>query len=805
MYISWNWLKRHVNLDGLNPMELANRFTMSVAELEGIVEFGASYDKVVAARVLAVERHPDSDKLSVVQLDLGDRRVDAVSGAPGIAAGLTIAFALPGVVLEGLEGKPVVREVEIRGVKSPGMTCSERELGISDDHSGLMLLPEGTAAGTRLTDLLPVHDFIMEIDNKSITHRPDLWGHRGLAREVAALVKRPMLPFDHCVPASTEEPLRVEVHAPDLCPRYTALVFDKVTIGPSPQWLKVALSLVGIRPISNVVDITNFVMMDVGNPTHAFDARFVEEDAIIVRRANPGETLTTLDGVVRPLLPDDVVIADGKKGVALGGVMGGENSEIQDDTSRVVLEAACFNHIAIRRTSSRLGLRTEASARFEKGLDRLSPVQATALFARLLKELCPGSRVASRFYDVSAPEPDPTVVHVSTDFIRQKMGADISDEYMKTTLEALEFGVEQEGADLVIAVPTFRATRDIGIPEDIVEEIGRVYGYDNVTPEPIMAPVAPVPRVPARQLTSQVRRRMVAQGFTEILSYSFASASFAETIGLSLEGSVELANPISSDLPVLRRSLVPGLLQAVAKNSLHRDAFSLFEVGRTFEPALTDPDIPRRDRIPVQFRSLAAVVYRRKADNLELYRWLKGHVENLAEHLQRGAVSFETADHPGGHPWLVPGRTQAVLIDGRVCGYISLMNPVVRDRLKLRGKAALVELNLEPLISSPEQVTLFKPLPRFPGIQNDLSVIVDAQVTHQQVLEVIEEAGGPLLESTELFALFRGDPIPEGKKSLSFHLMFRSAQGTLADEQVEPVVEGILAALKQNLGGEIRT
>lgn len=805
MYISWNWLKRHVNLDGLNPMDIANRFTMSVAELEGIVEFGATYDKILAARIMAVQPHPDSDKLSVVVLDLGDRQVTAVSGAPNVSVGLTIAFALPGVVLEGVEGKPVVREAEIRGVKSPGMTCSERELGISDDHSGLLLLPDDCAPGTPLTELLPAHDFIMEIDNKSITHRPDLWGHRGLAREVAALVKRPMLPFDSTVPESTADPLRVEVKAPDLCPRYTALVFDGVTVQPSPQWLKLSLALVGIRPISNVVDITNFVMLDVGNPTHAFDARFIDGDAIIVRRAEEGETLTTLDEIERALLVDDVVIADASRGVALGGVMGGMNSEIQDDTSSVVLEAACFNHIGIRRTSSRLGLRTEASARFEKGLDRESPVHATALFARLLQQLCPTVKVASRFYDVAAPEPEPTVVRVSTEFIRQKMGTAIDDDYMKATLEALEFVVDQDWDDFIITVPTFRATRDIAIPEDIVEEIGRVYGYDNVTPQPIMAPVHPVPPVPAKQLLRQVRKRMAAQGFSEILSYSFDSASFAETIGFSLETAVELANPISSDMPVLRRSLVPNMLQAVVKNAGHTDHFGLFEMGRTFEAASTDESIAPEDRIPKQNRRLAAILYQRKADNLDLYRRLKGEVENLALHLQRGELEFKTADDERGFPWLLAGKSQAIYLGGKVCGHISLLSPVVRDRLKLRGKGAVLELDLEPLIATPAGTTRFQPLPRFPGIQNDLSIIVDADVTHQQVLEVIRGAGSDLLDSVELFALFRGQPIPEGKKSLSFHLVFRSPEGTLTDAQVDPLVEDILKALGREVGGEIRT
>ncbi len=285
MKISWNWLQRHVDLDRLDPFEIADRFTMSVAELEGIEEFGATYDRVVTARILKITPHPDSDKLQLLDLDLGDRRVTAISGAPGIVEGSVIPFAQPGVRLEGVDGKPEVRIVEIRGVTSPGVTCSERELGFSDDHTGLLVFPPETPVGKPLTELLPCHDYILEIDNKSITHRPDLWGHRGIAREIAALVRRPMRPFDGTIDESSEDPLTVKVADPDLCPRYAAQVFDNIRVEASPLWLKLSLALVGVRPISNVVDATNFVMLDVGNPLHAFDSRFLDGYTIIVRRA----------------------------------------------------------------------------------------------------------------------------------------------------------------------------------------------------------------------------------------------------------------------------------------------------------------------------------------------------------------------------------------------------------------------------------------------------------------------------------------------------------------------------------------
>lgn len=803
MYISWNWLNRHVDLSGLDPIEVGYRFTMSVAELEGIEQFGETYDRVVAAKVLDIRPHPNSDRLTVLALDLGDQRLEAVSGAPNIEKGSLIAFALPGVKLEGVADKPVVAETEVRGVNSPGVTCSERELGISDDHTRLMTFPEGSSPGTLLTDALPVHDYILEVDNKSITHRPDLWGHYGIAREVAALVERELKPFDITIPEGDEDPLQVTVEAPDSCPRYTALVFDGVTIEPSPTWMKLALAAVGVRPVNNVVDITNYVMLDVGNPTHAFDARFIGNDAIVVRQAADDEVLTTLDGEPRSLIPDDVVIADGDGGVALGGVMGGENSEIKDDTTRVVLEAACFNPPTIRRTSSRLGLRTEASARFEKGLDRESPIQATALFARLLQQLCPSAAPVSRFYDVSAPAPETTIVTISHGYLCQRLGTTIPAERVVEMLEALEFRVDRKGDDFVITVPTFRATRDISIPEDIVEEIGRIHGYDNIAPVSLLAPVRPVPLVPSKQLERRARRALVGQGYFEAMCYSFDSLALAESIDYSLEGAVQLANPISSDMPALRGSLIPNLLMALGKNTA-REEVRLFEVARVFHPLAHDESVATKDRIPQQERHVGGVAYVRKGDGLDLFRTVKGHVEALGRSLARGDVRFGHCEHTEGKPWLVEAKTLSIFIGDVECGVLSVLNPLVRDRLKLKGKASLFEIDLEPFVATADAVETFKPLARFPAIQNDLSVIVDVSVSNEKVVSVITDAGGPLLDELEMFAVFRGGPIPEGQKSLSYHLRFRSAERTLKDKEVEPLMEGILAALRTTVGGDIR-
>lgn len=801
MKISWNWLQRHVDLSGLDPREIANRFTMSVAELEGIEEFGASYHQVVAARIDSATPHPDSDKLQVLGLSTGTGTVTVVSGAPNCTPGAIVPFAPPGTRLEGVEGKPVVQVVSLRGIDSPGVVCSESELGLSDDHSGLLHFPSDTVVGTPLTQLLQVHDFILEIDNKSITHRPDLWGHRGLAREVAALVNRPMKPFAITIPEGSQDPLKVSVECPDLCPRYTALKFDGVVVRPSPLWMKLALSTVGVRPISNIVDITNFVMLDVGNPTHAFDARTLAGNTICVRRATPGETLVTLDGEPRQLLADDTVIADGERGVALAGVMGGLNSEIEPDTSSVVLESACFNASAVRRTSARLGLRTEASARFEKGLDHLSPLQAVSEFARLIRELSPECSVSSRFYDVAAPEPTPTVIHVSADFIRRKLGVAIDNEWMKEMLSRIDFRIADQEGNFAITVPTYRATKDIRIPVDIVEEIGRLWGYDNIPDSPILAEVKPQPSVPTKELQHQARMRMVEMAYQEVMTYSFDSATQARLFGMDLSGALELANPISADLPVLRRSLIPNLLAAVARNAYHTDDFRLFEVGRVFFPSDKPGDIP------IQFRHLGACVVERRGENLAVLLRAKGHVQAMLTGLSRGKVTMDIPTHHAweNQPWLIPDKTLEIRVAGTPVGQVSLLSPVLRDRLKLKGRVALFEVNLDTVLALPKETRLFVSLPRFPAVEKDLSVIVDETIPYARVESAIRGAASELLQELSLFATFRGAPIPEGRKSLSFHLGFRHPERTLKDEDVSPVLEAILAALAENVRGEIRT
>jgi phenylalanyl-tRNA synthetase beta chain len=797
MKISWHWLGRHVDLSGLDPRDLANRFTLAVAELEGIEEVGAGMEQVIAGRITGLRPHPEADKLRLVELDLGGRTDTLVSGAPNCEVGMITAVALPGAALPA----GVVEVAAIRGVESRGMTCSEADLGLSDDNAGILALPPDTAPGTPLSDLAPIHDWVIEIDNKSLTHRPDCWSHRGIAREIASLTGRALKELDLDLEFTRDEPVEIRVEDQDLCPRFTAVCYAGITVAPSPLWLKTMLHRVEVRSISNVVDLTNFVMLDVGNPVHAYDARFIQDGVIVVRRGAEGETLTTLDDQVRPVAPSDVIIADGARGVGLGGIMGGLDSEIVGDTTEVVLESANFQASAIRRTSSRLGLRTEASARFEKALDPAFAEHSSRLFGRMLLELDPGARITSAFIDVAAPLAAPTVIETSCSFIRRKLGDDVSDARIVEILEGLEFVVAADGDALAVTVPTFRATKDVGIPEDLVEEVGRIIGYDNITPTPPLAAVQPPPRPQSRVVERRLRHFMVTGGGVEVMQYSFDSAPWAETIGYSLDGAVRLANPISADMPVMRRSLIPNLLSALRKNQTHRDEVFIFELGRVFQQPESEGAVPDQQRhLGAVFSTTDAL---RPERNFRQVKWV---IEQLLAINERGDYRLEIATRAPELPWVTEGRLLAVrdLASDEIIGWMGQVNPVLCAKARLRGGVGFFELDLEPMIASPRKELTYQPLPRFPRISYDLSFIVPNAVTHQAVMEGVEAAGGALLKDTELVAVFEGAPIPEGHKSLSYRLTFGSGERTLRDDEVKPAVDAVIARVGRDTGGYLR-
>ena len=797
MKISWRWLSEYVDLSGVDPVATAERFTLSVAELDDVEEVGAGLGRVVAGRLVAVEPHPNADRLKVVRVDTGDGEAVSVSAAPNLNVGAMGSYAPAGVKLpNGM----ALKASKMRGVMSEGVLLAEDELGLTDDHSGIIELPDDVAPGTPIADVIPVEDVIWEIENKSITHRPDLWGHYGIAREVAALVGRELKPLDLSIAFTDDDPLRVELHAPDLCLRYTAFLIRGITIAPSPLWLRTRLFRLGVRPVSNVVDATNHVMLTTGNPIHSFDARDLAGQAIIIRRAHADEVLTTLDGLDRHLTPEDMVIADAERGVALAGVMGGENSEIRDDTTDVVLESACFNSVAIRRTSVRLKHRTEASQRFEKSLDPCIAYDAACLFGRMCLSLCPGAQVASRLYDVGVKGLDPVTVRTPIDLIHRKLGKKLELNYILDVLSRLGFKNRVEGEVLVSDVPSWRATKDVSIPEDIVEEVGRIYGYGNIEPKSPRVAVKPAVRLPSKQQEYAVKHYLSSSAkLTEIMLHAFENVKTLEALGFTSDDHVRIQNPINAETPVLRRTLASGMLAAIEVNYRERPAYGVFEVARTFVP---DPDA----EIPRQPRHLCvAVVDREKRDDrtATLFYNIKGLAASLLTWLGYPDVALPALGEES-YAWAHPVRSAGIVVAGKRIGVIAEVHPSVCQSFKLPVAAAMLEMELDALLDLETAPIKHVPAARYPGITWDISVVAPETVSVAEVAEVIRRGDRKLVREVDFVAVYRGDPLPAGRKSVTFSITFRSDDRTLLEDEVEPIHARIVKQLKKTVDGDLR-
>lgn len=605
MFVSWRWISQWVDTSGVDALRFADRFTCTVAEIDKVIEVGQGLDAVLVADVVAVTPHPNADKLRLATVDLGDRQVTVVCGAPDLAVGMRVPFVPPGVTLpSGI----TVREGEVRGVPSPGMLASEADLGLSEDHGGLMTLDGCLApAGTSLIAAVEVTDVLYDVDNKAITHRPDLWGQYGMAREVAAMLGKPLAAMALDVALGQGAPVALQVASDAHCPRYVCARVEGVQIAPSPVDLRLRLRRCGVRPISNVVDATNLVMLETGNPLHAFDARSLRGQAIHVRLALPGETIQTLDGAQRLLQATDCVIADAVGAVALAGIMGGADSEIRDDTQTVVLEAAAFDAPAIRKTALRLGMRTESSARFEKGLDPMLPHIAARRFLRLVLAMCPDARVVSGLVDAGPYHETahpPVVIRTTGTYLRQRLGVspeELTDVWLDHTLHALHFAVDRAGDGMAVTVPTFRSSRDVRIAEDLVEELGRHHGYQRIRSQPPLIPARP-PYTPPLRALERTARTVLVHGarLTEVLTYGFDHETERARLALHEDGlpRLKVCNTIASDLDSLRRNLAPNLITAVERNLQTGDGHDvpregltvgLFEIGRAFVPV---PDRP---------------------------------------------------------------------------------------------------------------------------------------------------------------------------------------------------------------------
>lgn len=799
MLLPYRWLKEYTDVTW-SPEELAERLTMSGMEVSAVKPPQPNVPHVVVGQVGEVSAHPASEKLQVCQVDVGEKTITVVTGAQNVHPGMKVPVALPGAVLPGAEDP--LEEVALAGVQSEGMMLSERELGVGDDASGIMELPADATIGNEVISELRLDDWVLEI--KTYANRPDCQSIIGMAREVAALTQQPLRMPELRVDKGSDGPaVPVYIEDYDLCPRFCAHVIEDVEIGPSPGWLQAYLRLAGMRPINNVVDITNFVMLEMGQPLHAYDLTLLEGPEIHVRRARTGETLLTLDGTERTLSEEMLVIADKEGAVGIAGVMGGEATEISSTTRTILLEAATFNAASVRRTSRALGLPTEASLRFEKGLDPHLPEKALARAAQLVVELA-GGKPAAQVTDVHETLPEERVIYVRPERVNTVLGTDLPAADMKRLLRALHFTVEKTDADrLKVRVPTYRS--DIVGEVDLIEEIARLHGYGHIEPTLPQSSGVRGKQDGKMEQFDALRVRLSGAGLDEALTYSFMNPQALANLGLPQNdpalSAIPILNPIAEEMSLLRTTLMPGLLELLARN-LRRQITSLhvYELGSVFLPKslplMSQPE--ERPALGIalmgQVRSMGWGIPQRNVDFYDL----KGIVEAALQ-----VLGVKATVRQGSHPALHPGRTAEIVVDGQVVGIMGEVHPDVLESFDIDRRAYLAEIDLEPLLGH-ATLPVAKPLPRYPAIRRDLALLAPTDVPAQKVADIIQSEGAPLLRRLQLFDVYQGAQVPDGYRSLAYSLEWLNPERTLTDQEIQPVLDRILQKLEQECGVRVR-
>jgi len=790
----------------VSPLELAEKLTLAGLSVEGIENTGEGITKVFTGRILKIERHPNADRLLICEISLGDSEpLIIVTGAPNVQEGQIVPVALEGATLAG---GLVIKRAKLRGVESRGMLCSGQELGLDtkslppDQAHGVMILPADTPAGMDIKPLLGMDDTILELE--LTPNRGDCLSMLGVAREVAAILKLPLryMPPDieESLPPCRER-IKVDIEEPILCRRYVARLLTGVKVGPSPLWMQKRLRAAGVRPISNVVDVTNYVMMEFGQPLHAFDCDTLLESRIVVRRAAKNEILVSLDGVNRELTPDMLIIADVRNPVAIAGVMGGLETEVTEKTTNVLLESAYFNPASIRRTSKMLGLRSDASIRFEGGIDPAGCRRSADRASQLLQQIS-GVQVLEGVVD-NYPSPiDQKMICLRPERTNFLLGTKIPEKEIEDILACLQFDVKRSGSELLVGVPSWRG--DISMETDLVEEVARLYGYNQIPGTLPNAVTTLGKRTPNQLFKESVRDILAGCGLNEAITYSFFNPEWADFYKLppesALRRTVNILNPLSEEQSVMRTWITPGLIE-VLKRNYNRQVRSgaVFELGSVFLPA---------SRLPEEKTMLAAAAmgealggWNRKVIPLDYY-FLKGVLETLFQQIGLTGFFFEAEySNPSFHP----GRTSKIFTGKLELGILGELHPEVLEKLDLPLRVVAFELDLDIVANLAVAVRKYQPLPRFPSVERDIAVLAPKEVPAEKIREAIGRFGGPMLTLVSLFDVYEGGQIQTGYRSLAFSLRFQTEDRTLTDEEVTKFMDSISGELDRKYGARIRT
>ena len=783
MRVSLKWLRDYVDID-VDAKTLADQLTMAGLEVDAIEEAGPAFNGVVVAKILSVKPHPSADKLHLCEVSTGDQVLPIVCGAPNTHAGDRVALAIVGAVIPG---GYVIKASRLRGELSEGMLCSEEELGIGDDNTGIMILPSDLPLGMDLKEALKLKDTVLDI---GITpNRADCLSVLGIAREIAALTAK-TIRYPRIAINENDEDIKtissVTLDDPDFCPRYSARIIKNVTIKPSPAWMKERLEAAGLRAINNIVDVTNFVMLEIGQPLHAFDFRFLEEGRIVVRRSQEGEHFTSLDEKDHILKADTLMICDGIKPVAIAGIMGGLNSEVKDDTSTILLESAYFNPSSIRRSARWLGMGTDAAYRFERGVDPEGVIRALNRAAQLMAELGGGS--VCRGYIDEYPKKIETVTNIPlrVQRVNDILGTTITGAEMIGILESLEMTVKQEYEGVYrVTPPTFRV--DIIREIDLIEEIARMHGYEHI---PVTMPAAggmPGKISRKQMLEEKIRRLMIGIGFSEIITYSFVPSNFPAVLGMKDEPEakqlVKIRNPLTEDQAVMRTTLIYSLLDTMAKNGrsgVHD--LKIFEIGRVYFAG-------QEGQLPVEKNRIGCLLtglrytdsWHTPGIQADFYD-LKGVIENLVFNFKLPGLRFLP---DATWPFLHPGRSCNIHINGEPIGFLGEIHPALLPTMDLRKRAIVFEIDLDQLLNAwKETGPGFREVSKFPASSRDVAFVVSQETDAQALLDAAFGQGEELLEKVSVFDVYTGKNIPDGTKSIGLRFSYRSWDRTLTDEAV---------------------
>lgn len=780
MFLSMNWISDFVDFSGLDKVELIHQFSLSTAEVENEIFFkGSDLSGVVVAEIKSVENHPDSKKLHLLKVDAGDDELtDVVCGAPNVRVGMKTAFAKVGARI----GEITIAPRPLAGYTSNGMCCSEAEIGISDDNSGIMDITDDVPNGTDIKEIYEIDDIVFEVDNKSLTNRPDLWGHYGIAREFAALAGRELKPLEVEDLKAYNNLKQIDMKIEDdLCQRYSCMQVENVTRHISPVNMRIRLYYCGMRGINFLADLTNYLMLEMGQPMHAFDSRKVEK--IRIKRFDTPFTFKTLDGIERNIDENTLMICNGDAPVAIAGIMGGLDSEIVDDTTTLTLESATFNAVSIRKSTVRLAHRTDASIRYEKCLDPENTVPAIARFINLLKKYDSGVQVVSALTDEYAFRYDTVKLDFDKAFVDRYTGIEISNETIVKTLESLGFKVTLDGDNFSVVVPSWRATKDVTIKADIIEEITRIYGYDNFDVNTARSPLYPVRMATVKNNESKIKDILVKRyNLHELHSYVWAYYDELKALEIPVEDNIKLANATNPNIETIRNSIIPTQLCQVKTNTGFAPDFGIFEIGRVVEGL-------DENNLCIEKKKLAVTLYSKTKDMKSLYFELRDILAVITDDIKHSTLSFKTSQPK--HSYEHPVNLNTAILDGKEIGTVGIVHPVVGKKIDKKANIVFAEIDMNAFADAKDNGISYEEPSKFPPMDYDLSLELPNGVLYDKLTECWNKEGGSILKNTKIVDTYDTDTV----HSITVRFEFSSNERTLSSAEVQEIMDKVIANL----------